>query len=1306
MDKALERSREIRVFLSSTFKDMEAEREYLLGRIFPEIRKACAERGVSFSEIDLRWGVTEEDSKNGKTVEICLEEIDRSREYPPFFVGFLGERYGWVPKREDLEDYWKSRQDSPYRKRIEQALEEGISVTELEMVYGILERETERDHSLVLLRSPEFTAKLFEESGAKTPKKDYDDDGGGKLAALKDRLRKSGLVGRDGYRSLEEFGQAVKDFLLQGLEASFPETEKENLEEQSDQAHRLYARSRREGYVPLEAFRERVWERITRDGASAVLQVVGESGLGKSALVADLETWIPERSQGDSWVFAHYIGADGDRSLSGWRDRLFRRLVREGFLEAETIPAQETARWEFLPLALFQAQKVCGRRMILLLDAVDQVSLAEELNHLKPLQGLKEVHLILTGTPERPLGWGETLALTPLDVDQRKAAIETFLEKYRKKVDGALLKRLVKPPSCAVPLYLRLLLEELRLHASHENLNLVTEELLKEEESGGLFLKMLAGIDRDVREEGITDLGSRGARLMAASRRGLRRRDLAVLLDRDPSRSRLPDRLLSPVLARLEPFCLNDNGRLYIMHALLRSRLLEGEGSARIRKELIDYSFEDEKESLAERLYQYNALKDETGLREIMGDIDRVTILWEYDPKLLETVLIDWDAGKDKVSPLLGDVSQRWKGDLTHRTEALPEKIDELSNWFFERSFRGILEPLLEGILEWRRRFLWSKDQSIGETLSLLSSLYLSQWHLEKAEPLMKEALEISRSMPSMNYQHIVSALINLASLYEKQDRLGDAEACLKEALEICDQFLPEDKIGIATIYNNLGEIYRNKLGGENVAESFMIKALELRKMLLPRNHSDITMSLNNLGTLYLNLNNFKKAEDYLKIVLDNQMNSLPPDHPHIAISFDNLGSLYKKMELFDKAESYYKRALKIYESSCSENNPEIGTSYYKLGELYWKKKDLQKAEECSLKALEILRSSLSVEHSKIGTVCNNLALIYKDLNLLDESEKYFREALKIYESSLGKYHHYTQGCLLNMRNLMGLYKDSGETKKAETLLVEYFTDSPLYQQTDSNSNEIHELQEGNDSSISTLRDKISSFSMKNNINGGDSMEFSLDSVKDCIVHLYTRKGGILMNPGYGIIVSINGINALLTAAHIVEDRESVELWTGIHPEVAKGLNVKTLATKLIEFRTENLEPNFEEDILVIPLFKYAGPSFSYLNPDVSYLSHAIIACVDYDLSENDGMLLKVFDGQAGLIEKINQSYIRLSCSGKSGMSGAPVLVENKNKEFHLLGIYVGTCPTTPVTTTNTKDHAKVIKTSRILERLDYTVNS
>ena len=51
---------EIRVFISSTFKDMHAERELLIKRVFPELRRICADRFVTFTEVDLRWGITEE----------------------------------------------------------------------------------------------------------------------------------------------------------------------------------------------------------------------------------------------------------------------------------------------------------------------------------------------------------------------------------------------------------------------------------------------------------------------------------------------------------------------------------------------------------------------------------------------------------------------------------------------------------------------------------------------------------------------------------------------------------------------------------------------------------------------------------------------------------------------------------------------------------------------------------------------------------------------------------------------------------------------------------------------------------------------------------------------------------------------------------------------------------------------------------------------------------------------------------------------------------------------------------------------
>lgn len=70
-------------------------------KVFPELRKRAKERFVEILEVDLRWGITEEQSKSGETLRICLEEIDRCRPSAPvFFVGLLGERYGWIPPQD------------------------------------------------------------------------------------------------------------------------------------------------------------------------------------------------------------------------------------------------------------------------------------------------------------------------------------------------------------------------------------------------------------------------------------------------------------------------------------------------------------------------------------------------------------------------------------------------------------------------------------------------------------------------------------------------------------------------------------------------------------------------------------------------------------------------------------------------------------------------------------------------------------------------------------------------------------------------------------------------------------------------------------------------------------------------------------------------------------------------------------------------------------------------------------------------------------------------------------------------------
>ncbi|MEA2099986.1 MAG: DUF4062 domain-containing protein [Campylobacterota bacterium] len=91
-------SKTFRLFLSSTFNDMRAERDALQATVFPRLRAYCDEHGFSFSPIDLRWGVSSEAGDDQKTMQICIDEVQRCKNaLNPHFAIMLGERYGWIP---------------------------------------------------------------------------------------------------------------------------------------------------------------------------------------------------------------------------------------------------------------------------------------------------------------------------------------------------------------------------------------------------------------------------------------------------------------------------------------------------------------------------------------------------------------------------------------------------------------------------------------------------------------------------------------------------------------------------------------------------------------------------------------------------------------------------------------------------------------------------------------------------------------------------------------------------------------------------------------------------------------------------------------------------------------------------------------------------------------------------------------------------------------------------------------------------------------------------------------------------------
>ena len=72
---SISRERVVRVFVSSTFRDMQDERNELVKFVFPELKRRCRKRRVEFIGVDLRWGITDEQKAEGKVLPFAWPKL-------------------------------------------------------------------------------------------------------------------------------------------------------------------------------------------------------------------------------------------------------------------------------------------------------------------------------------------------------------------------------------------------------------------------------------------------------------------------------------------------------------------------------------------------------------------------------------------------------------------------------------------------------------------------------------------------------------------------------------------------------------------------------------------------------------------------------------------------------------------------------------------------------------------------------------------------------------------------------------------------------------------------------------------------------------------------------------------------------------------------------------------------------------------------------------------------------------------------------------------------------------------------------
>jgi tetratricopeptide (TPR) repeat protein len=612
---------------------MHAEREELVRRVFPRLRRLCEERGVAWREVDLRWGITAREAEAAAAVSVCLDEIDQCR---PFFIGLLSERYGWVP--DELPAALCERHGWL-------PMCDGKSVTELEVLHGVL-RDPGAAHSLFYFRDPAYArsvpaAKLrdFVEGPSDDEVTRLGTDEAGRLAAgrsralaeLKDRVRASGVTVREGYRDPAALGEQVLADMTALIDREFPARAADPAERE-ESLQRAFAAWRAGDFVGRETELSRLDAEAARSGPP--LAVLGEPGSGKSALLAH---WARRRSgRPGETVLSHFVGAS---PLTSDTPGTLRRLV--GLLargRTGELPADPSAlRAAFVELL----RREEGGRVVVVLDGLDHLrDEFGDLSWLSAASGRPGVRLFVSAGPSPAADWMAaekfpSLSLRPLDRAEREMFVRQSLGRYGKSLPPEDVRRVADHPASGQPLFLTTVVEELRVRGTHESLGRLLDHYLAAADLESLFVLVLRGLEAD-HEAARPALVGDALALLWATDRGLPELRLLELLG--SGGSPLPQARWSPLALALGPLLANHRGLLALADEPFRRAVarayVRGGTAAELHRRIAE-SFDPADCSpyaALERPRQLARAGDWAGLAAALAVPDFFLAAWNADP--------------------------------------------------------------------------------------------------------------------------------------------------------------------------------------------------------------------------------------------------------------------------------------------------------------------------------------------------------------------------------------------------------------------------------------------------------------------------------------------------------------------------------------------------------------------------------------------------------------------------------------------------------------------------------------------------
>ncbi|MBM4054669.1 MAG: NACHT domain-containing protein [Planctomycetes bacterium] len=748
------------------------------------------------------------------------------------------------------------------------------------------------------------------------------------------------------------------------------EIRSKNILERDARVHNAFSSSRTEFFIGRQEYFHRLDEHAK--GNAPPLVITGEPGVGKSTLLANWEKHYRSLHPGNKFI-VYFIGiSPRTKNLEAVLLHIIMELKHEFNLPHDIPKNRNDINVAFVNSLSMAAAK---GKVVIILDSIDLLEMQDPTEILSciPYEISPHIRFILSASPGiisdalTKRNW-PVLEIKPLEDEERKQFILEYLQYIPpKSLTKGHIDTIVRAPQTSNPLYLHMLMEELRIYDAESTAEQKMNLYLSAQNIEELILRIIEKCEHD------NELNAAGSAFfrnvmsfLSVSRNGLSESEINELLHGEINLS--PNAQLQAFLSKTKHLLIQNSNLFIFKHhsiykAVKRRYLATEEEKTRFHLRLADY-FEKKRmspRSIEELPCQLTQAKSWNRLFGLLSDLSFFNALYEANSHdvmfywsqiekysqmripyaycaILETPVNYLDGIENlslflKERNLLTEALKMYEYLVYYYGQNkdfdnLPIALGILADILYERGGMGEAMQLHKDEEQIYRAV--GNNYGLIQSLSHQAIIMFADNDWENAITLFREEEQLCRKLKD-NYR-LAYNLIKQAEILSLLQKPDHAAEVLAEAESICRN--TGDMSGLSVCFGNKARI--NKISG-NLDEALASLKEQEKLCRTLSNNKELSDCLGNQSLILITRGNLDEAltllkqEEYLCKNLCNE-HGLSYNLGNRANVLSIRGNLAESLELYKEQSTLFRKTLNKHGLSYNLGNQ--ANIHYSMGNL------------------------------------------------------------------------------------------------------------------------------------------------------------------------------------------------------------------------------------------------------------------------------------------------------------------------------------------------------------------------------------